>query len=109
MLGLASCTTAEEEAVELQDYEAVYGEVVKVDKEARTITLSAYDYEQDLEIEVTYNIKEDVKLEGVEDLGEIKKGNWVDLEYYVDEEGNKITDFIAVEIEPIFEEEAIRE
>lgn len=119
ILGFASSPLAEEEVTEIveettetieeADYSSAYGEVKAVDKEAKTITVSEYDYQKEKELDIIYLIKEDTEFEGVEDLSEIKEHDWVDIEYHIDEGQKRVADFVAVEIEPFFEEEVLGE
>jgi len=102
--------TLEETDVEAAiEYDVIYGEVSKVDEEARTITILEYDYETEEEVAVTYKIGDEVELEEVNTLGEIKPGAWVDMEYYIDEDGLEVVVYIGAEVEPIFEEEEAEE
>ena len=75
--------------------EYAYGEVVKVDKENGTITISEYSWDENEEVEITYTLKVDAVLEGVDDVDGILQGSYVDLEYMVDENGNKIAEYIV--------------
>lgn len=115
-LGFAFSTAAQEPLGESLGEEgighepnAVYGEVSAVDEGAGTITLLSYDYENEEEVDVTYVVSKGVELEGAGGLGEIEAGDWVDLNYHIDESGNKIADFIAVEREPDMEQEEVIE
>lgn len=110
ILVFASAAASQEglEYGDSMEYGAVYGEVGEIDTKALTIGVGEYDYEKEEEITVTYHMSEGVTLEGVDDIDEIEIGNWVDLEYYTDQEGRKIADYIAVEIEP-FSEDTIEE
>jgi len=102
--------TLEETDVEAAiEYDVIYGEVSKVDEEARTITILEYDYETEEEVAVTYKIGDEVELEEVNTLGEIKPGAWVDMEYYIDEDGLEVVVYIGADVEPIFEEEEAEE
>ncbi|MBL7068934.1 MAG: hypothetical protein ISS34_03675 [Candidatus Omnitrophica bacterium] len=98
-------TEETEELEEEPEDKAAYGEVSAVDEDARTITILQFDYELEEEVGVTYVVEDDAEIEGVETLGEIHEGDWVDIEYEVNKDDEKKTDFIAVEAEPLFEED----
>jgi len=93
-----------EEADEELEYKTAYGQVSGIDEDARTITILQFDYELEEEVGVTYVVKDDAEIEGVKTLGEIHEGDWVDIEYEADENGEKEADFVSVEIEPILGE-----
>ncbi len=86
-------------------YGTVYGEVSDIDIPGRFIEILQFDYEIEEEVGVTYYISEDVELDGVKELSGINEGDWVDLEYQTDEDGNMTVNFISVEIEPLLEED----
>jgi len=67
-----------------------YGLVVSLDIAARKITISEYDWDNDSEINVIYSIEPNVELETVKSLEEIKKGSEIEIEYFIDENGEKI-------------------
>ena len=105
IFAMAFSTHAElEEDGLMSEEDSVYGEVESIDIGKNTITVIQYDYQKEEEVGVTYFLKDDLELEGLEETSEIRPGDWVDLEYYTDTEGRRIANFIEVEIEPDFEE-----
>ena len=65
-----------------------YGEVVEVNTDS--ITVIEYDLETGSEKETVYFVKSDVKLENIDNITNLKKGDEIDLEYFVEEEKNKV-------------------
>lgn len=82
-------------------YGTVYGEVSDIDIPGRLIEILQFDYDIEEEVGVTYYISESVELAGAKELSGINEGDWVDLEYQTDEDGNMTVNFISVEIEPL--------
>lgn len=76
--------------------EYAYGEVITVDKKNGTITVSEYNWDNNEEVETIYTLKVDVALEGADSIESVPEGSYVDLEYMVDENGNKIAEYIVV-------------
>jgi len=65
-----------------------YGEVVEVNP--GSMTIMEYDIETGSENEIMYLLKNDVKLENIDNVNNLKKGDEIDLEYVVEEGKNKI-------------------
>jgi len=62
---------------------AIYGEVQTIDAAANILAVQYYDYDSDSEKTSDISINVDTKLENVSTLGDVKKGDWVDVSYTV--------------------------
>lgn len=62
---------------------SIYGEVRAVDAQAGTVAVQYYDYDTDEEKSINLAVGPNAKLENVANLGEVKKGDWVDATYAV--------------------------
>lgn len=67
---------------------AIYGEVQAVDASANNLSVQYYDYDSDSEKTAEIAINTDTKLENVLAIGDIKKGDWVDVTYIAKDGGN---------------------
>src|SRR3989338_1019955 len=78
-----------EETAELggEEAEFSYGMVKSVS--ADQIVISEYDYEADKDVDVTYTVPADVKIEGAASLQEIAVGDAVDIDFLV-KDGQKV-------------------
>ena len=67
---------------------SIYGEVQSVDASTNSLTIKYYDYDSDREnnVEITANMA--TKLENVSNLADIKKGDWADIIYIVNDAKN---------------------
>lgn len=65
----------------LTDSEFTYGTVVSVS--AGNMKISEYDFETDTSEEVTYDVAQDVKMENVKSIGDVREGDEVEIEYLV--------------------------
>jgi len=91
--GLAQDTMQEEEYEgDLTEYS--YGTVVRV--EAGNLVLSEYDIETDQDIEVSYVISDDIELENIDSMSDVKAGDDIDLDY-IEKDGVKMAVYIAKE------------
>lgn len=70
------------------DETSIYGEVQSVSGEAGSMTVQYYDYDSDEERSVVIVTDAGTKLENVAGVGEIKKGDWVDVTYVSAGSGN---------------------
>ena len=77
---------------------AIYGEVQAVDAPANNLSVQYYDYDSDSEKTAEIAINTDTKLENVLALGDIKKGDWVDVTYIV-KDGRNAAKVVTVEKE----------
>jgi len=77
---------------------AIYGEVQAVDAPANNLSVQYYDYDSDSEKTAEITINTDTKLENVLALGDIKKGDWVDVTY-VEKDGRNAAKVVTVEKE----------
>jgi len=84
------------EGEENEKIEYAYGEIVTTDKDKGTITINEYNWDTNEEFQMVYSVKEDVELEGANDLIDIPKGSYVDIEYSLDENGNKVAEYIVI-------------
>ncbi len=62
---------------------AIYGEVQAVDGASGSLAVQYYDYDSDSEKTADIAVSATTKLENVAAVGEIKKGDWVDVTYSV--------------------------
>ncbi|NQT06155.1 MAG: hypothetical protein HQ575_01295 [Candidatus Omnitrophica bacterium] len=104
---VVSCAKAQDESATnvIRKYNALYGEVSGVDTAAGTITLLEYNYDLDEEADMPYRVNEDTEFEFTDGLDGISPGDWVDIEYSTDTDGQRKADYIALEKEPVLEEE----
>jgi hypothetical protein len=77
---------------------AIYGEVQAVDASANTLSVQYYDYDSDSEKTAEIAVNPGTKLENVTALGDIKKGDWVDVTYAV-KDGKNVANVVTVEKE----------
>lgn len=77
---------------------AIYGEVQAVDATAGTLSVQYYDYDSDSEKTAEIAVNIDTKLENVSALGDVKKGDWIDVTYVVNNEKN-VAKVVTVEKE----------
>lgn len=81
-----------------QEELSIYGEAQAVDASANSITVQYYDYDSDEEKTMDVVSSKDTKIENAASLGEIKKGDWIDVTYSVSE-GKNVAKSIIVEKE----------
>lgn len=79
---------------------AIYGEVQSVDAPANTLSVQYYDYDSDSEKTAVIAIAPDTKMENASALGDVKKGDWVDVTYVV-KDGKNAANVVTVEKEEI--------
>ena len=85
---------------------SIYGEVQAISTTAGSITVQYYDYDNDEEKTLEIVVNKDAKLENVKSVDEIKKGDWVDVNYTV-VGGKNVAKMVSVEKEePAAEETA---
>lgn len=77
---------------------SIYGEVQSVDVKAPSISVQYYDYDKDEEDTLEVSLDKDSKLENVEAIYEVKRGDWVDVTYIVSD-GKNTAKIISVEAE----------
>ena len=68
-------------AQEDEDVEFSYGVVVKVDVSSKEIVVSEYDYERDVENNISYSIDPDTKFEDGDSIKGIQKGDEISIDY----------------------------
>lgn len=72
-----------------------YGTILKVS--ATEITLQEYDYDSDVEKEISYQINADTKLEGLKAVTEFAVEDVVEV-YYLEQDGVKVAKIIRREV-----------
>lgn len=77
---------------------AIYGEVQSVDGTASSLSVQYYDYDSDSEKTADIAVVATTKLENAAAIGEIKKGDWVDVTYVV-ADGKNAAKVVTVEKE----------
>jgi hypothetical protein len=77
---------------------AIYGEVQSVDATANTLSVQYYDYDSDSEKTAAILVNPDTKLENASAVGDVKKGDWVDVTYVV-KDGKNVAKLVTVEKE----------
>ena len=77
---------------------SIYGEVQAVNVQAASISVQYYDYDNDEEKTLEVSLDKDSKLENVKAIGEVKKGDWVDVTYTVTG-GKNTAKMVSVEAE----------
>ena len=86
-------TTFAQEEEEYPEFN--YGTVVKIDPSRKEIVVSEYDFENDVEGNVTYSIAPDAEFDGVDSIQDIKNGDEIGIEY-IDKGGRRIAKFISI-------------
>ena len=85
---------------------SIYGEVQAVNVPTSSMTVQYYDYDNDEEKSIEIAVDKDTKLENAKAIDEIKKGDWVDVNY-MSGGGKNMAKMISVEKEePVTEEAA---
>lgn len=82
-------------AVDLSKFIYSYGAVVKVS--ASEIVLQEYDYDSDVEKQVTYQLDPEVKLDGFKAISDLAVEDVVEV-YYAEQDGKKIAKIIRREV-----------
>lgn len=83
---------------------SIYGEVQNVNLQANSMTIQYYDYDNDEEKSAEITLDGNSKLENAKAIGDIKKGDWVDVTYTASA-GKNIAKVVSVEKEEPTEEE----
>ena len=86
--------TAAQPAQEAEETEFSYGTVKSVT--GNQLVVSEYDYDADKDIDVTYTVPPEAKLENVASVQEIAAGDIVDIDF-VAKDGQKVVSLITVE------------
>lgn len=85
---------------------SIYGEVQSVNVQALSMIVQYYDYDNDEEKSLEIAVDKDSKLENAKSIGDIKKGDWVDVTY-TSAGGKNTAKMVSVEKEePAAEENA---
>lgn len=81
---------------------AIYGEVQSVNAAAASMSVQYYDYDSDSEKTIEIAVDKDTKIENAATIGDVNKGDWVDVAY-VPAEGRNLAKTISVEKEDVIE------
>jgi hypothetical protein len=84
---------------------SIYGEVQSVNVSANSMSVQYYDYDNDEEKTAEITLDSNSKLENVKAIGEIKKGDWVDVAY-TSAAGKNTAKMVSVEKEEPAQEES---
>jgi len=79
---------------------SIYGEVQAVNVQTASLSVQYYDYDNDEEKTLEVSLDKDSRLENVKAIGEVKKGDWVDVTYTV-AGGKNTAKMISVEVEDL--------
>lgn len=99
-----AASPAKEEAPKISEL-SIYGEVQNVNTQANSMTVQYYDYDNDEEKSTEIIVDTNSRLENVKAIGEIKKGDWVDVTY-ASAGGKNTAKLVSVEKEEPAQEEA---
>ncbi len=94
---VAPSVPAEESAAKTKDI-SIYGEVQAIDLTANSMNVQYYDYDSDEEKTITLTGDNNTKFENAKLLNDVKKGDWVDATYTVND-GKNIAKLVSVEKE----------
>lgn len=83
---------------------SIYGEVQNINVQANSMTVQYYDYDNDEEKSTEISLDSNSKLENANAIGDIKKGDWVDVTYTASS-GKNIAKTVSVEKEEPVQEE----
>lgn len=89
----------EEQVVEEKDVETteyVFGTVVSIDNKASEIVVSKYDWRSGEDIDVTFTVDSNIRVEGFSSWKSIPVGAYVDIDYITDKTGKKIAKSISI-------------
>lgn len=79
---------------------AIYGEVQAVNAQALTLSVRYYDYDSDSEKTAEIAADGQTKMENAKAIGDIRKGDWVDVTY-VTSGGKNVAKSVLVEKEEV--------
>jgi hypothetical protein len=94
---------AKEEAAKPAEM-SIYGEVQSVNAQASSMTVQYYDYDNDEERSVEITLDSASKLDNAKAIGDIKKGDWVDVSYVMSS-GKNVAKAVSVEKEELATDE----
>ncbi len=94
--GAAFCQDDAAMAAPDTENEYSYGTVVSVNKDAKEIVISEYDWSNDTETNVTFGIDPQIIVENAASWMDIPAGSEVDIEYVLDANGKRIAKTISV-------------
>jgi hypothetical protein len=99
----APAATSAPEAAKVSEL-SIYGEVQNINMQANSMTVQYYDYDNDEEKSTEITLGSDSKLENAKVIGDIKKGDWVDITYTTNA-GKNLAKTVSVEKEEPAQEE----
>ncbi|MCM8800691.1 MAG: hypothetical protein NC912_01540 [Candidatus Omnitrophica bacterium] len=79
------------------DVQWVWGEVVSVDTNTKTIILKYLDYETDVEKEIILNTDENTQYENCDSLNQIKPADTISVDYIISPEGKNLAKYVVLE------------
>jgi len=79
-----------------EDVDYGYGTVVEIREDSNEIVVNEYDYENNEEIEVTYCVHDDAKIDNMDSWKDIPNGTYIDVEYVAGADGKKIIKYVNV-------------
>lgn len=85
------------ESEEAGNIQWVWGDVVNVDKQNKTLAVKYFDYETDQDKELSVSIDDQTTFENIQTLDEAKVGDVVSIDFSVDANGKNIAKNISVE------------
>ena len=77
---------------------SIYGEVQSVNAQANSMMVQYYDYDNDEERSIEITLDSSSKLDNAKAIGDIKKGDWVDVTYTANA-GKNMAKAVSVEKE----------
>ncbi len=75
----------------------VWGEVVTLDTQNKTVLVKYLDYETDQEREISINIDEKTTYENIKSIDELKPKDAVSIDYIISPDGNNVAKNISFE------------
>jgi len=88
---------AKEEAPKVSDL-SIYGEIQSVNAQANSMMVQYYDYDNDEERSAEITLDSASKLDNAKAIGDMKKGDWVDVTY-TGKAGKNVAKVVSVEKE----------
>ena len=73
-----------------------YGTVSKVNKSGGMLTITEYDWDTGEEMDAVYIVGPDVETENIDVWHNVPVGGEIDVEYEIDDKGNKVIKYIAL-------------
>lgn len=80
-----------------QEVQWVWGEIVSVDTQNKTILLKYLDYETETEKEMSFNVDDKTTYENIKNIDELKPKDTVSIDYVISSDGKNIAKNVSVE------------